>query len=103
MHPAFETLFKLLSSYQIAIIGSVLKDFDKAGDIDILFLDETEFKKAVSEFKVKYSGWDRKDGHVRRANVSIPGIRKKVQFTQHSAVTTFQDHPFCSLQRDGNI
>lgn len=101
MHSELAYLFELFRDYQVAVIGSVLQNWDRAHDIDLLFLTEEDFKAACHQVGIRYNGWDRHDGHVRRANLTLPLVSKLVQLTHHSAVKTFHDHPYCVLLRTG--
>lgn len=101
MHTTFTTLFDMLRDYDVAIIGSALRDYDMANDVDVLFFDEDEFRDACVVFGFKYNGWDTSRGHVRRANVLVRSIGKPVQFIHMEDVTCPDDHPHMALCANG--
>lgn len=103
MHPPFTTLFNMLRDCDVAIIGSALRDYDTANDVDVLFFNEDEFRDACVAFGVKYNGWNTSRGHVRRANVLVRSIGKPVQFIHMEDVTCPDDHPHMSVLVDGTV
>lgn len=102
MRKEYITLFDLLDGYDCCIIGSALRDYRTAKDVDVLFLNETDFLAACKAFHVRYNGWDTPRGHVRRANISPRHIGKKVQFIHVDTIANRKDHPYASLGRDGS-
>lgn len=104
MRPEFEQIFRLFPE-EILIIGSAVRDYQTARDIDILFESEADFKRAIKRLGATYNGWDQFSrtpsgaevkSHIRRANVSLKGIAKPVQLL-HSGLP----HPYAACCRDG--
>lgn len=103
MHPQLQELFDLLADYRVIIVGSALRDYDRAKDVDVMFLDGEEFIDCCATLGVHYNGWDSSRGHVRMANASPRYIGKKVQFIHLDSVATPDDHPHMTLSRDGSV
>ncbi len=103
MHPQLHEVFHHLGAYTIGIIGSALRDFESAKDIDILFLTTGAFEHACGENGITWNGWDAHNGHLRRGNGRLEGVEKPVQFLHIGSVTKFEDHPHSVLLRNGAI
>lgn len=103
LDPRLKAVFTAFPNDNIAIIGSAAINVDSANDIDVLFLTDESFKRAVISKGAKYNGWDRNGQHVRRANVTIEGAYKPVQLTQNSTHHRFEDYPYALVLRDGTI
>lgn len=108
MHPDHTRIFEHFLAYEVAIIGSSVRDFDRANDIDVLFLPTVNFRQLCVDMGIVYRGkWDRVsplDGvpeTIRQVRMNVPGVEKRVQLTQNSRTHTFDQHPFCTLLRDG--
>ena len=93
----FQRIFDHVQPAVVEIIGSALRSEETAHDIDVLFLHEREFKEACQRHGVKYNGWNTAEGHVRRANVRVPGVDKPVQYLHYSFSS-----PYAALARDGS-
>lgn len=108
MHPYHARVFDYFPDEDIAIIGSSVRDMDRAHDIDVLFLPTVNFRELCNLHDVRYRGkWERQsplDGAnetIRQVTMAIPGVPLPVQLTQNSRTWAFQLHPFCTLLRDG--
>jgi len=99
----FDYFGKKFPKAPIAIIGSAVKDYEAARDIDVLLPHEVEWHDAMKTLGTKYNGWDTVQGHLRRANVSVPDVSKKVQLLQVASVPTAGDHPNAALLADGTV
>lgn len=102
MNEQLQKVFDTLEPFEVAIVGSSVKNPD-AKDIDIIFINLYEFEMACEMFESKWSGWDANYGHVSRANLKLDGIDKPVQFIHVGSVIAFEDHPYILLKRDGTI
>lgn len=97
-----EKVFNLLPGFDIIIVGSSVYK-TSAKDIDVLFMDGKEFETACFLNNLKWGGWDANYGHVRRANVTLEGVDKPVQFIHVGSVAKPEDHPHILIMRDGTI
>jgi hypothetical protein len=107
MHPDLETVFAFFADKfpgaPIAVIGSAVKDYDTAHDIDVLLPHDVEWHAAMKTLGTRYNGWDTKQGHLRRANLTIPDVSKPVQVLQVESTPTAGDHPNAALLADGTV
>ena len=106
MHPDLQRVFDYLKwklNAEVVVIGSAVKDYETANDVDILLPHAIEWHYAMKRLGTKYNGWDTPQGHLRRANIRVPGVRKRVQILQVSSVPTAHDHPNAALLPDGTI
>ena len=114
IRPIATLLFSLFPDADLAVIGSAVEKFTTAGDIDLLFFEESDFKRACEKLKVKYNGWNTTqivEGtsirvHVRRANLAagiVPGLPKKVQLLTDSKYPSPMQYPYAILLRNGDI
>ena len=107
MHPELKNLFtqldELFPKEPIAVIGSAVKDYERAHDVDVLLPHSIEWKDAMKKFRTKYNGWDTSQGHVRRANLRLWGVSKPIQILQISAFPTAAQHPFAALFGNGVV
>lgn len=87
----------------VGIVGSAVRDFETAKDIDVLFESGIELERACEKFGVRWSGWDAYNGHVRRANLTIGGVDKPIQFVSSGGTPTLEDHPYATILRDGTV
>ena len=102
IHPELTKVFEHFKDDEVAIVGSALRDFDKARDIDVVVPSKTDYPALVKRLGATYSGWDLADGsHLRRANLKVPGVGKRVQLLQNRLVHVFEDWPHAVLLRDG--
>lgn len=97
------TLFAILANYDVIIVGSALRDYDRANDVDVMFMDAEQFIECCATLGVHYNGWDTSRGHVRMANLSPRYIGKKIQLIHLDSVATPDDHPHMTLSRDGTV
>ena len=101
-HPELTRLFEHFPGQDIAVVGSALRDYDTAGDIDVLVPASVDLPALAKHRKAKYSGWDLKDGsHLRQVTLRLPGVSKRVQVVQNTTVKQFADWPHEVLLRDG--
>lgn len=104
MHADLRTIFDYFKDDKVAIVGSSVKDFDTAHDIDVLVPAGVDYKALTERLGVKYNGFESKDGsHIRRANLSVPGVKKNVQLVQNRLVDAFEEWPHALMQRDGTV
>lgn len=98
-----DKVFEHFRDDNVAIVGSALKDPTTAKDIDVLVPADADYPALVKRLGATYNGWDLADGsHLRRANLTIPGIGKRVQLLQNRMVTQFSDWPHAVRLRDGS-
>lgn len=92
---------------EMAIVGSSLRDWDTARDIDVLFPASTDFRQLARELGLKYLGKfpsPLTGGDVRRlSNTTVEGVKKPVQIISDSSVATFAEWPHQVLLRDGQM
>lgn len=101
MHPDHERVFAHFLLYDIAIVGSSLRDFDRAQDIDVLFLAGQDFRQLAREYGVTYrGGFDTKDGRVHQMRYQFGDV-KPLNLVQRSSVTEFEQWPHVVLLRNG--
>jgi hypothetical protein len=107
MRPEFRRVFDRFAEWEIAIVGSSLRDFDSAGDVDVLFLAGQDMRQLARELGLKYLGKfpsPLTKGDVRRlSNTSVEGVSKPVQLISDSSVATFDQWPHMVLLRDGRV
>jgi hypothetical protein len=107
MRPEFRAVFDRFAEWEIAIVGSSLRDFDNAHDIDVLFPAAQDFRQLAKEIGAKYLGKFPSaitDGDVRRlSNLTVDGVSKPIQIISDSSVSTFDKWPHAVLLRDGRI
>jgi hypothetical protein len=97
-------VFEYFPNDDVAVVGSVLRDPERARDIDVLVPASVDFPALAERLGVGYNGWDLADGsHLRRANFRIPNIDKNVQLLQNRLVTAFEEWPHAVRLRDGRI
>jgi hypothetical protein len=91
----------------IAIVGSSLRDFDSANDIDLLFPADTDVRRLARELGARYLGKFASPltkGDVRRlSNLTVEGVSKPVQCISDSSVATAADWPHAALTPDGKL
>ena len=104
MHATFQHIFDTLSDFEIAITGSVLKDYEAAKDIDILFLASQDFRKLSDELGIPYrGGFEGDGGRVHSLHYLMHGVEKDINLIQRTGVDTFEQWPHAVLLRDGTI
>jgi hypothetical protein len=102
IHPDLSKVFDHFAEDKVAVVGSAIKDYEAAKDIDVLVPADVDYPALVKKLGATYSGWDLKDGsHLRRANYNIPGVAKRVQLLQNRMVGQFDQWPHAVLLRDG--
>ena len=102
MHPDIAKVFEHFVDDDIAIVGSAVRDYEVAKDIDVLVPSGVDYPALVKRLGATYNGWDLADGsHQRRANIRVPGIKKKVQLIQNRLVSKFDEWPHAVLTREG--
>ena len=107
MRSEFRRVFDRFAEWEIAIVGSSLRGFDSAGDVDVLFLAGQDMRQLAKELGLKYLGKfpsPLTKGDVRRlSNTTVDGVNKPIQCISDSSVTTFQEWPHAVLLRNGSI
>lgn len=102
LHPDLAKVFEHFSEDEVAVVGSAVRDYEAARDIDVLVPAGVDYPALVKRLGAKYNGWDLADGsHLRRANITIPGVAKRVQILQNRLVSQFEEWPHAVLRRDG--
>ena len=96
-------IFNFFALLPIGIIGSSLRDIKQARDYDVLVHATVDFPALVKRLGLKYNGWDTPRGHIRRANLRIPGVSKPVQLISHDRTKALIHHPHVVLLRDGTV
>jgi hypothetical protein len=107
MRPEFRKVFDRFAEWNVAIVGSSVRDFDNAHDIDLLFPADTDFRQLARELGLRYLGKfpsPLTGGDVRRlSNTTVEGVGKPIQCISDSSVTTFEQWPHTVLLRDGRM
>lgn len=107
MRPEFRRVFDRFADWDVAIVGSSLRDFDSAHDIDVLFPASQDFRQLAKDLGLKYLGKfpsPLTGGDVRRlSNTTVDGVSKPVQIISDSSVSTFDQWPHAVLLRDGRM
>jgi hypothetical protein len=107
MRREFLRVFDRFSEWDCAIVGSSLRDYDRAHDIDVLFPADTDFRQLARELGLKYLGKfpsPLTKGDVRRlSNTYVDAVTKPVQIISDSTVSTFDQWPHAVLLRDGRL
>jgi len=102
IHPDIAKVFEHFGDDEVAVVGSAVRDYNAAKDIDVLVPSGVDYPALVKRLGAKYNGWDLADGsHLRRANITIPGVNKRVQILQNRLVSQFEEWPHAVLRRDG--
>lgn len=101
-HPDLAKVFEHFGDDEVAVVGSAVRDYDAAKDIDVLVPAGVDYPALVKRLGATYNGWDLADGsHQRRANIRVPGVEKKVQLIQNRLVSQFEEWPHAVLTREG--
>ena len=104
MHPEFWAVFSHLREFDIAITGSVLRDFDAAKDLDVLFPASQDFRQLARELGVSYrGGFDGDGGRIHSLHYQIEGVSKPVNLFQRDNVFSADDWPHECLLRNGTV
>ena len=107
MRPEHRAVFERFAEWEIAIVGSSLRDFDNAHDIDVLFLAGQDMRQLARELGLKYLGKFASpltNGDVRRlSNTHVEGVSKPIQLISDSSAATFDQWPHAVLLRDGRM
>lgn len=109
MRAEFTTIFEHFWEWNCAIVGSALKDYEKANDIDVLFPASTNFRQLANELAIPYRG-----GFPGANNDTVHQLRypigtnylsldKPVNLVQSSKFETFDEWPFMVLTKDGTV
>lgn len=105
MRPELQRVFDHLADYECAIVGSSLREYDTANDIDVLCLAGQDFRTLAKALGVTYLGAFPSaitSGKVRRlSSLAIEGVDKPLQVISDSSVATFDQWPHAVLLRDG--
>jgi len=101
MEKDIQRIFEYFPDLEIGIVGSMTWKPKIAQDIDVLVLPTVDWKALMASLNAKYNGWDVSLGHLRRANIHVPGLNRKVQLLCNSNVKMFKDWPHCVILRDG--
>ncbi len=103
MHRDHQRVFDLFAHYDCAIVGSSLRDYDAANDIDVLFLAKEDFRQLAREYAIGYrGGFDTPQGRVRQMRYPV-GEGKPLNLVQRSSVLKFTQWPHVVLLRDGTL
>lgn len=105
MRAEHQAVFLRFREWNIAIVGSSLRDYDSANDIDVLFPAAQDFRQLAKELGLKYLGKfpsPLTGGDVRRlSNLFVDGVTKPVQLISDSTVVSFEQWPHQVLLRHG--
>lgn len=104
MHPEFRTIFEHLWEWDVAIVGSALRDYKNAKDIDVLFPASTDFRALAKELGTPYlGGWDEGAVRVHQLKYHISGVGKPINCIQRSDVENlYLDWSHATLMPDGD-
>jgi hypothetical protein len=108
MRAEFRKVFDRFAEFgPIAIVGSSLRNWAAAKDVDLLFPADTDFRKLARELGLKYLGKfpsPLTKGDVRRlSNITVEGVGKPIQIISDSSVTTAAEWPHAALTPDGKL
>jgi hypothetical protein len=105
MNAAFKSIFEHLWEWDCAIVGSALRDYAEAKDVDVLFPASTDFRKLAAELGTPYlGGWDDHGVRVHQLKYSIHGVGKPVNLIQRSDVEDlYHDWPHATLMPGGEL
>jgi hypothetical protein len=104
MKPELYKVFSALREWDVAITGSVLRDYDAAGDIDVLFPASQDFRQLARELGIKYrGGFEGDGGRVHSLKYRIPEVDKEINLIQRTGVEEFRDWPHEVLLRNGKV
>ncbi len=104
MRKEFKTIFEHLWEWECAIVGSALRDYAEANDIDVLFPASTDFRNLAGELGVPYlGGWDEGDVRIHQLKYRLPGVGKVLNLIQRSDIEDiFNDWPHATLMPGGD-
>lgn len=105
MRAELQWVFDFFKDDEIGIIGSALRDFDSAHDLDVLFPARVDFRALSERLKIPYrGGWDTPRGRIHILSLGqVAQVGKVVQLTQNSSTERLDQHPQAVLLRDGTI
>ena len=104
MRAEHAAIFAHFPDWDIAVVGSSLRNFVTARDIDVLFRASQDFRQLAREVGVRYAGgWNMGEARIHRLNYTVPGLDKPVQLIQRSTVEDFDQWPHAVLLRDGTL
>ena len=107
IHPQLQLVFdafdERVPGTPVAIVGSAVRDFEQAHDIDVLVPQTVNWPVLMRRLGTKYNGWGKPGHHVRRANLRIEGVSKQVQVLQRDESPTFASHPHAVLLPSGEV
>ena len=96
------SIFSHLREWEVAITGSVLRDYDAAKDIDVLFPASQNFRQLAAELGISYRGGFESDGgRVHSLHYSIDGVDKPLNLIQRTGVEEFSQWPHEVMLRNG--
>jgi hypothetical protein len=104
MRAEFKKIFEHLWQWECAIVGSALRDYAEAKDIDILFPASQNFRKLSGELGVPYlGGWDENGVRIHQLKYRISGVGKPLNLIQRSDIEDiYNDWPHATLMQDGD-
>lgn len=103
MKTRFQPIFDLFKGLDVYIMGSALRDYPNAKDIDVLFLSSKDFQEGCKRLNTTFKEWDSVVGHLKSAKASLPGTFKPLQLVNIDTIKTPQDHRQEVLGRDGKL
>jgi len=103
MHPDHERVFEVFAHYDIVIVGSSLRDFEAAKDIDVLFKASEDFRQLARELGTSYKGgWETPIGRMRQLVYRL-GELKPLNLIQCSSIDDFDRWRHAVLLRNGTM
>lgn len=101
---SFRTVFEHFWEWDVAIVGSALRDYEHANDIDVLFPADVDFRQLAAELGTPYlGGWDEGTVRIHQLKYRIPGVGKPINCIQRSDVKNiYTDWPHATLMPDGD-
>ena len=97
-------IFSHLRDWDVAVTGSVLRDYDAAKDIDVLFPASQDFRQLARELGIVYrGGFDGDGGRVHSLRYAIEGVDKVLNLIQRTGVEEFEEWPHECLLRNGRV
>ena len=104
MRQEFRAIFARYEDYECAIVGSALRDFETAHDIDLLMPSSVDFRHLAAERGLRYhGGFDGLYGRVHSLHDLFAHETKIVNLFQCSGIHTLGDWPKVILHRDGRL
>ena len=100
----FNTIFHILRDWDCAIVGSILRDYRNARDIDVLFRASQDFRQLARELGIPYrGGFDTPQGRIHSLHYNIPGVARTMNLFQVAGVEHFEEWSNMVRLRDGRV